>query len=720
MPTFHRLTAPSYFFTGGGTVPASYDYLNNPADPSVGGSGIPVLFDGKKSGGPNDGTYFVGFGENALSLAVGRIAAALGENTDILDNVAREAIPRAVFTAPVTPGSAVTSIVIADDVFMGVSGTTNTAENRNRLIRIVDGNDNEIEISGVQVTPSLIHDGSNVNQVGVPADGFFANPTVNISPTIPIGMTYRVVYGKRSSYTDVSLVNKGGLFSPALALAGMEGWETHKLFRELHAQPSENQAWNATWDSSIRALASAGLNERYRRATLQPAGFVTGNFNTPGHGANIIRDGRALEVTALDVDLSTEFLQFADPTAASYRVSSQIARTNGGWPNKYHGGDLGLFQEADRRNTTDTNEYVRGNVTGPLLMEVSPRDVRASTLASTAVYTRISTAAVAIANPDSGTSSAARATVQVNASDFVSASSLTAIRALYDLLEVTDNTTNKVIGTYVIKSVSGANRLVLDTLAGAPPNFGAVAANVRLRWLQPTVSVGGAGVDARVQDADAGNVFAGLTVVGRGRLTVDPTVETNNVAPVFFLADYAGQDLSVSAWEALGQAVNWGGFSEPNSTGRTSSIRGKLMGNGSVYSLAGRVKANIFSKRHSTLVAVSNNNFSVPIDPTIFASSGGVKRVSIAASTTNTQVTFSLAGTYFPEAGDVFELLLVLPNINDHVCSVVWPVDFRFAGNDAVIPAYNMSASIIYVWYSFEYVNTPGEGFLWFATRRDY
>lgn len=60
---FHRLTTPSYF----GGLPAGYDRINTPSDPSVGGTGVPALTSAKKSGGPNDGTYFVAFGEDGRS-----------------------------------------------------------------------------------------------------------------------------------------------------------------------------------------------------------------------------------------------------------------------------------------------------------------------------------------------------------------------------------------------------------------------------------------------------------------------------------------------------------------------------------------------------------------------------------------------------------------------------------------------------------------------------
>ena len=64
---FHRLGVPSYF----GGLPGGYDYINNAI------SGTPANADGAKSGGPNAGTYFVAFGEDATSSDFNRANKAL-------------------------------------------------------------------------------------------------------------------------------------------------------------------------------------------------------------------------------------------------------------------------------------------------------------------------------------------------------------------------------------------------------------------------------------------------------------------------------------------------------------------------------------------------------------------------------------------------------------------------------------------------------------------
>ena len=131
--TFHRLNTPP-----GGALPAAYDYLNRPGDPSVGGSGVPALADGKRSGGPNDGTYLVAFGEDATSAALNRGLSALAENTDQLDDLMRRAL--AVPAVTQVTGAAGEQTLVIDGasapIFCGPPGTANTADALEPFFRV--------------------------------------------------------------------------------------------------------------------------------------------------------------------------------------------------------------------------------------------------------------------------------------------------------------------------------------------------------------------------------------------------------------------------------------------------------------------------------------------------------------------------------------------------------------------------------------------------------
>lgn len=74
---FHRFKPPKY----DGGLREGEDYLNN-AD----GETLPAPTSEKLTTGPNKGTYFFGQGEQFTIAALNRGLAALGENTDILDD----------------------------------------------------------------------------------------------------------------------------------------------------------------------------------------------------------------------------------------------------------------------------------------------------------------------------------------------------------------------------------------------------------------------------------------------------------------------------------------------------------------------------------------------------------------------------------------------------------------------------------------------------------
>src|ERR1700735_944084 len=109
---FHRLTVPSYF----GGLPAGYDYANNAV------SGTPANADGAKVGGPNAGTYFIGFGEDATSADANRPAQALAPNTDFLDDLTRRdrALPVRSSDGTGAPTSSLT--LVGPGIFMGLVG----------------------------------------------------------------------------------------------------------------------------------------------------------------------------------------------------------------------------------------------------------------------------------------------------------------------------------------------------------------------------------------------------------------------------------------------------------------------------------------------------------------------------------------------------------------------------------------------------------------------
>ncbi len=185
---FHRLTVPSYF----GGLPGGVDYLNNAV------VGTPAVADGPRAQGANAGTYLVGHAEDATSRSVNRGLRALGENTDILDNVVRRDVaePQVTVDAAVV-GVPLASIVVTGPIFVGLAGTTNNVAGIATFLTLVDSEDNEIYDAG---NPCQITAIAGATPGGEWSAG---NVTLTISPAIPVGVVYRVYYNTRANYTTL-------------------------------------------------------------------------------------------------------------------------------------------------------------------------------------------------------------------------------------------------------------------------------------------------------------------------------------------------------------------------------------------------------------------------------------------------------------------------------------------------------------------------------------
>lgn len=187
---FHRLQVPVY--TGG--LPGGYDYINNAL------VGTPALADGPRAAGPNAGTYFVGFGENALGATANRGLKALAENTDYLDNLLRRDIAVPTRTPDATAAGATGTVTITGPgIFLGAAGTPNTVAGINTFLELTDDKDNEI-VDG-SLTPCQI---TAVSGGTVGSGGFSAgNLILTITPPIPDTKVYRVYYGARSNLASL-------------------------------------------------------------------------------------------------------------------------------------------------------------------------------------------------------------------------------------------------------------------------------------------------------------------------------------------------------------------------------------------------------------------------------------------------------------------------------------------------------------------------------------
>lgn len=698
---FHRLAVPTYF----GGLPGGYDYINTPS--LNGDPGTAAFADGKKTSGPNQGTYFVSFGEDATSADANRGFKALAENTDILDNLLRRDLALTERTANVTAASPVSAIVISGQVFVGEFGVSNTQDQRDALISVLDGNDNEIITSaGVVVKALLIHDGSNNNVVGTQSSGFYTGPTVGLNVPIPTGTTYRVYYGVRSNLASLP---KDAFTSIKIRGAQEVSGEVERVLRDLHAV--SGVAWNDPWLATIASLARTGMDGRYRLASISDPGTA---MDTPGNGGFINRDGPAVKLRAptylLDAFGVVGIDKYPDPLFAMLRVERTTPAT--GVYDPARGGDHGLVQETPYHNYTDPNEVAYSHITGPLVLDVVPRSINASTIGGASTVTRISSTTVGSVNPDALTDSTSRRTIQVGGSDFVKdGSNRTALRKT-DLIEVINNVNGQVVGTYRVDSILSATRFTVKTLTGGNPPVGpsGSAAAVRLRWLQPTLSLGGSYRAANSSDAQAVPHF----------FVAQPSFVTShydsNVIPPYaaFMSALSRRDLGVTNMSLL-QAMHWGGFDLDG----LMSYNGVLYGDGGIVVTGGKQRLSLNSNITQTF-GIPGVGGTVTWNPL----QGG--HVIIRANTdwagASAPIVYNIDTSkgYIAEPGDSFKVDIVIPP-NTPAVSVTWPGTFLFSESDGVLPLATGTETTV-VSYTFRYItfSVPFAGSVWLAHRTDY
>lgn len=700
---FHRLVVPTYF----GGLPGGYDYINDPA--LNGDPGAAAAADGKKGSGPNQGTYFVAFGEDATSNDANRGVKALAENTDTLDNLLRRDIAVTERTADVLAGSPVSSVVVTGQIFVGENGIANNQANRDLLISILDNNDNEIiTTAGVTVKASLIHDGSSNNVVGTQASGFYSGPTVNFNVAIPAGVTYRIYYGVR---TNLASLPKDAFTNIKIRGAQEVSGEVERVLRDLHT--ISGATWNDPWTATIASLALTGLDGRYRLAsTTTPALAV----DTPGNGGFITRDGPAVKLKAptylLDTVGTVGVDKYPDPIFAMLRLERVTPTTTTAY-DLARGGDVGLLQESPYHNTADANEVASGHVTGPLVLDMIPRALTASTIAGAALMTRINPATVATVNPDALTDTTSRRTLQVGGSDFVKdGSNRTGLRKT-DLIEVTNNTTGAVVGVYRIDSILSTTKFTVKALTGALPPIGpsGSSASVRLRWLQPTVSIGG--THRAATDAQGTPHFL---VASPGILHT--TYDSNAIVPyAAFLAASSRRDIGITNLNLL-QALAWGGFDLDGQI----AYKGFLYGDGGLSVTGGKQRLSMLSRLQQRF-NVANGGGTVTWDP--LAGAQVVIQATTNWSTNPTTIVFAISSStgYVAEDGDEFTLDVVIPTSTPAV-SMTWPGNFHFSSNDNLLPLNvgTPSSETAIVSYHFRYMSytSPTSVAGWYARRVDY
>lgn len=307
---FHRLTIPSY--TGG--LPGGFDYINNAV------VGTPAPADSAKAGGPNSGTYFLGFADDATAVNTNRGYKALAENTDFLDNLLRRDVASPMMASGTAGGGNGGSFTLTGPgVWIGIGGTPNTPDGINTFVEITDALDDEIIVGGTQCRVTAIAG-------GVPG-GLFSggNIVCTIVPAIPDGQQFRIWYALRSNLASLPV---DAFVNSKVRGASNLSEPAEDLFLSLHGG---GLAWNDLWTSTIYDLSLGGLNERYRRqaglvVTTPPDSWMATALSAAGAGAWFNRDGVAITGFSRATVTANAYL---DPANALFAAKMQDNNTIG-------------------------------------------------------------------------------------------------------------------------------------------------------------------------------------------------------------------------------------------------------------------------------------------------------------------------------------------------------------------------------------------------------
>jgi hypothetical protein len=308
MGNVHRLSDPAWIGAVGLSVGTSqvqpnghtYDFINR-NDGGDTGTGAANAY-GKASGGPNQHSYYVTLGEDAISFAVNRGMKALSENSDVFDDLlnADKIRPAKHNFSLGAPGSTIT---LPADAYLGPPTTVLTADVLQQLFRVCDFSGEEM-VDLTSNTAVVVQSSSVAASPTPPYTAGGETLTTNIAMVIG---SYTLVYYARTSY---ALSNRELLRLPYLQTAvGVPGG----LQVLLQTIRGDGLLWNATVEVSLRTLAVRGLDGLYRSSTTVPtpdseiATYFqdTGQKDTAGSGAYFKRDAQAL--TGLSrTDLQTD------------------------------------------------------------------------------------------------------------------------------------------------------------------------------------------------------------------------------------------------------------------------------------------------------------------------------------------------------------------------------------------------------------------------------
>lgn len=682
---FHRLTAPAYFLTGGGTTfpveaGVTYDYINNLA------AGTPSNADDAKVGGPNDGSYFVAFGEDATSNNANRPNKALAQNCDYFDDVLHRSIATAVVSPTLTSDGTSTHLTktLLSGTYLGTGTVANTQAGLKPYFELVDSSDNEIinNTTGAKVAVTSVTLGGS-DTLG--SDAFAtASLTVTFTEAVPNGVAYKLYYGQRA---NLALLPVDALTNIKIRGAQEIASDVENVFRLLHGN---SLAWNATWTSDVYKLAQSGLDDRYRRRATAAVGTVPDTYfglatalDTAGSGAWISRDGPALTVVTPNSGLHH------DPINALF--VGKFADTTFG----NSGGTTGLVVYGSRQSATITGESTYTPGYASLLSLWTHTSTTA--MHATSPYTRVPAGATVVLTSPNTDANIGEAVVTLQSGNYFRNGSLQSMIAVgYDMLEIqyTQSGVSKRETMVIVAHGSSATasdpaQVRVRYLDGKIPNWTSPSTGSATitKWHSLTFGVGdGAGI----QHNALWSSYA--TAVKLDGLFYQVPPEFDNGGGHFVRTPAA---FSAQAATSAKTALQWGGFQFADPSGPVFTGSG-LMGDGSIFvqgasvgirtangdivadgssSSEGALKGN-----YSLLVLNTLSTITTPVTQDLDMSSGSMKRVPITATDT-LAVTFTFSKV---RTGGVYIVLVDHSDVTSvGTITLTWPTTHFFSGGTA-------------------------------------
>lgn len=477
---FHRLTDPpaDYVLGGAGTLPPSYDYINNDPDNGVGtGANQQANADSAVSTLYNTGSYFIAWQEDAISKAVNRGLKALAENTDYLDELFRRRLGlNSVKSVTITSGN--NYVQLTGHFYCGELGVDDPA----RLFSVVTKGavtfqDAFAPSGGSTYAWLYVQDVRDSAGAGsVVGDGWVENPRVyfNFSPTANfpcyiLGMERGALYSAEEYHL--------GDYNPRRAV--VDGSIQDRFVRILGGSA---ERWTDAQTSSIHELSCRGLDDLYR---VNPIGSLT-PFEA-GAGGTITRDAQALRVEVPGGSVDRNLYDVANASFISDLVDV-------GWDGS----------GAARSNTSigSSGFVALGSRWGhPSLREVAPtiatfmslipqRDTQADADLYTSIPVWSDASIINDGLGDSFTLTLAGTGAYPDAFFWNQGTAMTAVVTRRDLIEVNDGTTKRVFVIQALDPIDSTLATLVPLDGGCEAGLFLVPTNCTIRWIQTQMYVG--------------------------------------------------------------------------------------------------------------------------------------------------------------------------------------------------------------------------------------